>query len=153
MQYIVVWDNVAFHRSALTQNWFHQQPQFTVEYLPPHSPFLNPIEEFFSAWWKKVYEVLWPDAPHSSYGGSIHTRVDSHSKRFFPYCLAHKNIACDVDEALWTDFFFPSVLNWIKCFVKCSVLTDLSTQNKINIFISLHNWCHVVLVNLFLHSV
>jgi len=84
MQYIVVWDNVAFHRSALTQNWFHQQPQFTVEYLPPYSPFLNPIEEFFSAWWKKVYEVLWPDAPHSSYGGSIHTRVDTSFQKILP---------------------------------------------------------------------
>ncbi len=49
MQYIVVWDNVSFHRSALVQNWFQQHPHFTVLYLPPYSPFLNPIEEFFSA--------------------------------------------------------------------------------------------------------
>lgn len=47
MQYIVVWDNVSFHRSALVQNWLQQHPHFTVLYLPPYSPFLNPIEEFF----------------------------------------------------------------------------------------------------------
>ncbi|KAK6294871.1 hypothetical protein J4Q44_G00340970 [Coregonus suidteri] len=73
MQYVVVWDNVAFRRSALVQNWFHQHPQFTVQYLPPYSPFLNPIEEFFSAWRWKVYDLraLCPDGPHSSYGGSM----------------------------------------------------------------------------------
>ncbi len=54
MQYIVIWDNVAFHRSALVQSWFHQHTQFTVKYLPPYSPFLKPIEQFFSAWQWKV---------------------------------------------------------------------------------------------------
>ena len=57
MQYIVVWDNVSFHRSALVQNWFQQHPHFTVLYLPPYSPFLNPIEDFFSAWRWKVYDL------------------------------------------------------------------------------------------------
>ena len=27
-----------------------------IEFLPPYSPFLNPIEEFFSAWRWKVYD-------------------------------------------------------------------------------------------------
>ena len=40
MQYIVIWDNVSFHRSALVQNWFQHHPQFTELYLPPYSPFL-----------------------------------------------------------------------------------------------------------------
>ena len=31
-------------------------PQFVVLYLPPYSPFLNPTEEFFSAWRWKVYD-------------------------------------------------------------------------------------------------
>ncbi len=29
----------------------------TVQNLPPCSPFLNPIEDFFSAWWWKVYDL------------------------------------------------------------------------------------------------
>src|SRR4029434_1286332 len=33
MQYIVIWDNVSIHRSALVQNWFQHHPQFTVLYL------------------------------------------------------------------------------------------------------------------------
>ena len=57
MQYIVIWDNVSFHRSALVQNWFQHHPQFTVLYLPPYSPFLNPIKEFFSAWRWRVYDL------------------------------------------------------------------------------------------------
>ncbi|KAK3529286.1 hypothetical protein QTP70_025734 [Hemibagrus guttatus] len=57
MRYIVIWDDVSFHRSALVQNCFHDHPQCSLQYLPPHSPFLNPNEEFFSAWWWKVYDL------------------------------------------------------------------------------------------------
>ncbi|KAL7839064.1 hypothetical protein SRHO_G00257220 [Serrasalmus rhombeus] len=54
--YVVIWDNVSFHRAALVNDWFTNNPQFVVLHLPPYSPFLNPIEEFFSAWRWKVYE-------------------------------------------------------------------------------------------------
>ncbi|XP_030266443.1 uncharacterized protein LOC115577677 [Sparus aurata] len=57
MQYIVIWDKVSFHRSAQVHNWFQHNPQFSVLYLPPYSPFLNPIEQFFSAWRWKVYDL------------------------------------------------------------------------------------------------
>ncbi len=46
-RYVVVWDNVSFHRAAPVQNWFADHPTFLVQYLPPYSPFLNPIEELF----------------------------------------------------------------------------------------------------------
>ncbi len=46
--FIVVWDNVAFHHSAAVTDWFAAHPKMSVLYLPPYSPFLNPIEEFFS---------------------------------------------------------------------------------------------------------
>ncbi|XP_048064645.1 uncharacterized protein LOC125279239 [Megalobrama amblycephala] len=55
-RFVVIWDNVSFHRAVLVQNWFATHPQFVVLYLPPYSPFLNPIEEFFSAWRWKVYD-------------------------------------------------------------------------------------------------
>nr|XP_033957174.1 uncharacterized protein LOC117460062 [Pseudochaenichthys georgianus] len=55
-RYVVVWDNVSFHRAVLVQNWFVEHQQFCRQYLPPYSPFLNPIEEFFSAWRWKVYD-------------------------------------------------------------------------------------------------
>ncbi|XP_062413404.1 uncharacterized protein LOC134104102 [Pungitius pungitius] len=112
MQYIVVWDNVSFHRSALVQNWFQQHPQFTVLYLPPYSPFLNPIEEFFSAWRWKVYDLrLQAEVPLIQAMEDACDQMEvaamqgwiRHSRRFFPRCLANDNIACDVDEILWPD--------------------------------------------------
>ncbi len=45
--YIVVWDNVSFHRSALVCDWFTNNPRFSNIFLPAYSPFLNPIEEGF----------------------------------------------------------------------------------------------------------
>jgi hypothetical protein len=54
--YVIVWDNVRFHHAQMEQAWFQAHPQFTTLYLPPYSPFLNPIEEFFSMWRWKVYD-------------------------------------------------------------------------------------------------
>ncbi len=112
MQYFVVWDNVSFHRSALVQNWFQQHPHFTVLYLPPYSPFLNPTEEFFSAWRWKVYDLrLQAEVPLIQAMEEACDQMEvaamqgwiRHSRRFFPRCLANDNIACDVDEILWPD--------------------------------------------------
>ncbi len=54
--YVVVWDNVSVHRSALVRDWFTNNPRFSNIFLPAYSPFLNPIEEFFSAERWKVYD-------------------------------------------------------------------------------------------------
>ncbi|XP_029919204.1 uncharacterized protein LOC115367556 [Myripristis murdjan] len=56
LRYVVIWDNVSFHRAALVRNWFTAHPRFLVVNLPPYSPFLNPIKDFFSAWRWKVYD-------------------------------------------------------------------------------------------------
>ena len=70
------------------------------------------IEEFFSAWRWKVYDLrLQAEVPLiqameeacdqmevPAMQGWIH-----HSRRFFPRCLANDNIDCDVDEILWPD--------------------------------------------------
>ena len=94
------------------QNWFQQHPHFTVLYLPPYSPFLNPIEEFFSAWRWKVYDLrLQAEVPLIQAMEEACDQMEvaamqgwiRHSRRFFPRCLANDNIACDVDEILWPD--------------------------------------------------
>ncbi len=54
--YVVVWDNVSFHRALQVREWFNMNQGFINLWLPPYSPFLNPIEEFFSSWRWKVYE-------------------------------------------------------------------------------------------------
>ncbi len=51
-----VWDNVSFHRTNIVRDWFAAHERITVELLSPYSPFLNPIEEYFSAWRWKVYD-------------------------------------------------------------------------------------------------
>lgn len=48
--YVVVWGHISFHCGVL----FTQQLLNVC--LKPYSPYLNPIEEFFSAWWWKVYD-------------------------------------------------------------------------------------------------
>ncbi len=40
--YVVVWDNVSFHRSAVVRDWFNNNPRFSNIFLPAYSPFLNP---------------------------------------------------------------------------------------------------------------
>ncbi|XP_045555739.1 uncharacterized protein [Salmo salar] len=96
--YVVAWDNVSFHRAAPVQNWFADHPPFLVQYLPPYSPFLNPIEELFSAWRWKVYDrqpfVRMPlvqameEACDEIDVGAIQGWI-RHSRRFFPRCLYH----------------------------------------------------------------
>lgn len=39
-------------QTNLFQNWCVDYPQCPVKYFPPNSPFLNPVEELFSWWWK-----------------------------------------------------------------------------------------------------
>ncbi|XP_047676533.1 uncharacterized protein LOC113637723 [Tachysurus fulvidraco] len=105
-RYVVVWDNVSFHRASPVQHWFADHPTFLAQYLPPHSPFLNPIEEFFSAWRWKVYDwqpfVCMPlvqameEACDEIDVGAIQGWI-RHSRHFFPRCLAREDIACDVD--------------------------------------------------------
>ena len=53
--FVIVWDNVSFHRGPLIRAWFTAHPRMLMVLLSPYSPFLNSIEEFFSAWWR-VYE-------------------------------------------------------------------------------------------------
>ncbi len=111
--YVIIWDNVRFHRTNQIREWFTTNSNhFLNVCLPPYSPFLNPIEEFFSSWRWKVYdrqpytrenllsamELACVDIPMEAFQGWIH-----HSRAFFPRCLARDNIACDVDEVMWPD--------------------------------------------------
>ena len=108
--YVIVWDNVSFHHAEVVQAWFQTHPRFMTLYLPPYSPFLNPIEESFSAWGWKVYDR------HPLERATLLQAMDDacddinvdqcqawirHAKRFFPRCLNNENIHCDVDENLW----------------------------------------------------
>ncbi|XP_006800340.2 uncharacterized protein LOC102791730 [Neolamprologus brichardi] len=111
-RYVIIWDNVSFHRSASVRNWFTDHPLFTVLNLPPYSPFLNPIEEFFSAWRWKVYDrhphqrIALLQAMEEACGDIDQASCRAwirHSRRYFSRCLGLEDIAFDVDEILWPD--------------------------------------------------
>ena len=55
-QYVIVWDNVNFHRGPLIRAWFTTHPRMVMVFPIPYSPFLYPIEEFFSACRLRVHE-------------------------------------------------------------------------------------------------
>ncbi|KAI7790162.1 hypothetical protein IRJ41_011132 [Triplophysa rosa] len=105
-KYVIVWDNVSFHSSNIIRQWFAAHNRMLMEFLSPYSPFLNPIEEFFSAWRLKVYDRQ----PHTQM--TLLSAMDATcdditadacrgSKRFFPHCITREDIHCDVDENLW----------------------------------------------------
>ncbi|XP_039598918.1 uncharacterized protein LOC120521189 [Polypterus senegalus] len=108
--YVITWDYVAFHHSRAVTAWFNAHPRMMSHFLAPYSPFLNPIEEFFSARKWKVFD----HRPHDQM--SLLDAMDAacqditaehcqgwirHGKRFFPRCLAREDIRCDVDENMW----------------------------------------------------
>ncbi|KAL3970543.1 lutropin subunit beta [Sarotherodon galilaeus] len=110
-RFVEIWDNVSFHRAALVQAWFSNHNQLEVVYLP-YSPFLNPIEEFFSAWRWRVYDrqphVRMPllQAMEQACSDIQVTAIHGwfgHARGYFPRCLAGEDIACDVNEVLWPD--------------------------------------------------
>ena len=58
---IIFMDNVAFHKTNLVKT-FAQNNNIRLEYIPPYSPFLNPIENMFSKW-KEIVRRASTDKP------------------------------------------------------------------------------------------
>ena len=46
---IIIMDNVPFHKASEIREKIESRSH-RLEFLPPYSPFLNPIEEVFSKW-------------------------------------------------------------------------------------------------------
>ena len=108
--FVIVWDNATFHHSHAVTGWFAAHPTMQTLFLPPYSPFLNPIEKIFSAWRWKVHD----HNPHTEMSlldtmnaACKDTSAEAcgawicHAKIFFLLCLARDNIRCDVDENMW----------------------------------------------------
>ncbi len=110
-KHVVVCDNVRFHHADVVRQWFAAHDRMLVEYLPPYSPFLNPIEDFFSSWRWKVYDrhphtqmalLVAMDAACDDITAESCRGWIRHS-RYFPRCIARDDIRCDVDETMWPD--------------------------------------------------
>ncbi len=145
--YVVIWDNVRFHHSHTIRQWFATYYRMLMEFLAPYSPFLNPIEEFSSAWRWKVYERQ----PHTlmtllaamDVACEEDITVDAcrgwirHSKIFFPRCLAREDICCDVDENLW-----PDRLARQQVYTDCTAIPHTVLHAKAKV---LPKWCFLCL--------
>jgi len=67
---IVITDNVRYHKAALHQEWRDaQSDDFDLEFLPPYSPDLNPIERL----WKLVRRL----ATHNRYFPTLSAITDA----------------------------------------------------------------------------
>lgn len=108
--YVFICDNVRFHKTAEVKNWFDDHSDCMQVFLPPYSPFLNPIEEFFSAWRWRVYDHDARDQAslfEAMSEACSAVRTESfrgwmrHSRQYFPRCIAKEDIIADVDEMLW----------------------------------------------------
>jgi transposase len=74
-QIVVISDNAKYHRAHLHLPWRKQQaPAFTLDFLPPYSPELNPIERV----WKLTRRLCL----HNRYFGFLESVTEAVESRF-----------------------------------------------------------------------
>jgi len=72
---VMISDNAQYHRSRLHLPWREQQrPAFSLDFLPPYSPELNPIERV----WKLTRRLCL----HNRYFGFLETVIDAVEGQF-----------------------------------------------------------------------
>ena len=72
---IVITDNAKYHHAKLHAVWRQEQaPTFALDYLPPYSPELNPIERV----WKRTRR----NCVHNVYFPTLQTLVDRVNQQF-----------------------------------------------------------------------
>jgi transposase len=72
---IVIVDNARYHHAKLHADWRkEQEPQFTLDFLPPYSPDLNPIERL----WKLTRKLCL----HNRYFPTLADVVESVESKF-----------------------------------------------------------------------
>lgn len=82
---VVIIDNASYHHSAVHKEYRGQnQQRFTLEYLPPYSPELNPIERL----WKLVRRL----ATHNRYFQSITDIVAAVESIFSQWRLGNETV-------------------------------------------------------------
>jgi transposase len=72
---VVIIDNAKYHHAKLHAPWrAEQQPEFTLSYLPPYSPDLNPIERV----WKLTRRLCL----HNRYFPTLHAVINAVEEQF-----------------------------------------------------------------------
>ena len=82
---VAISDNASYHRSKLHLEWRTQQtPQFVLDFLPPYSPELNPIERV----WKLTRRLCL----HNRYFGFLESVVDAVETQFAEWTTANETL-------------------------------------------------------------
>jgi transposase len=83
---IVITDNAKYHHAKLHQEWRAQQtPDFVLDYLPPYSPELNPIERV----WKRTRR----NCVHNVYFSALRLLVEQVDAQFLRWSQPNAELA------------------------------------------------------------
>jgi len=82
---IVIIDNARYHHAKLHADWRSQQaPEFTLDFLPPYSPDLNPIERL----WKLTRKLCL----HNRYFPTLEDVVQSVEPKFSEWTSGNEGV-------------------------------------------------------------
>jgi transposase len=82
---VAISDNAAYHRSTLHKAWREQQsPLFELDFLPPYSPQLNPIERV----WKLTRRLCL----HNRYFGFLDGVVEAVEEQFAEWAKPNETL-------------------------------------------------------------
>ena len=83
---IVIIDNAKYHHAQLHQAWREQQaPDFHLDYLPPYSPELNPIERV----WKRTRRMC----VHNVFFATLQALVERVEQQFLQWSEPNEELA------------------------------------------------------------
>ncbi|MHC1763096.1 MAG: IS630 family transposase [Verrucomicrobiia bacterium] len=83
---IVITDNARYHHAKLHQPWREEQaPDFILDYLPPYSPELNPIERV----WKRTRR----NCVHNVYFAKLQFLVERVDQQFLKWSEPNEELA------------------------------------------------------------
>jgi transposase len=83
---IVITDNAKYHHAKLHLDWRQQQaPDFVLDYLPPYSPELNPIERV----WKRTRR----NCVHNIYFSQLQFLIDKVDEQFLRWSEPNDELA------------------------------------------------------------
>jgi transposase len=83
---IAITDNAKYHHAKLHQGWREQQaPEFVLDYLPPYSPELNPIERV----WKRTRR----NCVHNVYFPTLNLLVERVEEQFIKWSEPNTELA------------------------------------------------------------
>ena len=89
----IVLDNVPFHHSKSVTELFPSGGPFSLMFLPPASPFFNPIENVFGIWKKMVCQAK--ARSEAELMQVINTTASKISAETIMNCILHANHNCE----------------------------------------------------------